>query len=68
MRPIKELSLEGRTAVVTGASRSIGRAAAVVLGEAGANIVLAGRTTADLESVAEEVAATGAKAIPVTCD
>jgi 3-oxoacyl-[acyl-carrier protein] reductase len=68
MRPIKEFSLEGKTAVVTGGSRSIGRAAAVVLGEAGANVVVSGRTTADLESVVGEVEATGSKAIAVTCD
>lgn len=68
MRSIKEFSLEGKTAVVTGASRSIGRASAVVLGEAGANVVVAGRTTTDLDSVVKEVEAVGAKAIPVTCD
>jgi len=65
---INEFSLEGKTAVVTGGSRSIGRAAAVVLGEAGANVVVAGRTERDLEAVVTEVTQVGAKAVAVACD
>src|SRR5947209_4759628 len=36
-------SLEGKTAIITGASRGLGRAAAIALAEAGANVVLFGR-------------------------
>ena len=36
-------SLQGKTAVVTGASRGLGRAAAIALAGAGANVVLVGR-------------------------
>ena len=68
MTRISEFSLEGKTAVVTGASRSIGRAAAVALGEAGANVVASGRTTSDLEAVAKEVEAVGARALAVQTD
>jgi 3-oxoacyl-[acyl-carrier protein] reductase len=68
MGGIPEFSLQGKTAIVTGGSRSIGRGAAVALGQAGANVVVAGRTKGDLDSVTEEVTATGAKALAVSCD
>jgi len=44
-----------RSAVVTGASRGIGRACAKALGEAGARVILAARDTAKLEEVAYEI-------------
>ena len=47
--------LEGRTALVTGASRGIGEASARVLDAAGARVVLNGRTVSDLERVAAEL-------------
>jgi 3-oxoacyl-[acyl-carrier protein] reductase len=65
---VKELELDGRVALVTGASRSIGRATAVALGEAGARVALAARSKAHLERVADEVRATGAEAVPFHCD
>lgn len=52
-------SLEGRTAMVTGASRGIGRAIALGLAEAGANLVLAARDAAKLEETAGEIRAQG---------
>ncbi len=48
--------LDGKVAVVTGASRGIGEASARALDDAGAQVVLTGRTTADLERVAAELA------------
>lgn len=47
--------LDGKVAVVTGASRGIGEACARALDGAGARVVLTGRTTADLERVAAEL-------------
>ena len=47
--------LDGKLAVVTGASRGIGEASARALDAAGARVVLTGRTTADLERVAAEL-------------
>ncbi len=60
--------LQGKTAVVTGASRGIGEATALALGRAGANVVLAARSEIELEAVAERVAAFGVTALPVAVD
>ncbi|MFB9906220.1 SDR family oxidoreductase [Allokutzneria oryzae] len=60
-------SLRGRTALVTGARTGIGRAVAVGLGAAGADVVLLGRTD-DLDEVESEVRATGADAHRVVLD
>lgn len=49
--------LEGKTAIVTGAGKGIGRAIALALGEAGANVLLVARTESDLEHVMHEMAA-----------
>lgn len=48
--------LEGKTAIVTGAGKGIGRAIALALGEAGANVLLVARTQDDLEQVKKEMA------------
>ena len=51
--------LDGKRALVTGASRGLGRACAAALAEAGARLVLAARNREALEQVAEEIAAAG---------
>jgi NAD(P)-dependent dehydrogenase (short-subunit alcohol dehydrogenase family) len=61
-------SLSGRHAVVTGAGRGIGAAVARAFAEAGASVVLAARTTDEIESVAAALRAAGASAWAVTCD
>jgi 3-oxoacyl-[acyl-carrier protein] reductase len=50
-----DYGLDGRVAVVSGASRGIGRAIAGVLGAEGAAVVLAGRTADDLDAAAAEL-------------
>ncbi len=61
-------ALSGQVALVTGASRGIGRATAVVLAENGANVVLAARSAADLEETAKLVRSAGGKALAMATD
>lgn len=60
--------LSGQVAVVTGAGRGIGRAIALRLAEAGANIVLVARSPDQLEAVASEIRAMGREALTVPAD
>jgi NAD(P)-dependent dehydrogenase (short-subunit alcohol dehydrogenase family) len=60
--------LEGKIAVVTGASRGIGRAIALRLAHEGATLVLAARTEADLVKVAAEIKSSDGKATCVAKD
>lgn len=71
MSILERFLLEGRVALVTGASRGIGRASALALAEAGADVVLAARRPGPLENVATEVRSFGRRALAVptdTCD
>jgi acetoacetyl-CoA reductase len=60
-----KIDLTGRTVVVTGAGRGIGREIALMAGEAGASVVLAARTAEQIGAVADEIASKGPKAIAV---
>jgi NAD(P)-dependent dehydrogenase (short-subunit alcohol dehydrogenase family) len=59
--------LDGKTALVTGAGRGIGRAVALALASAGAELVLISRTPSQLDEVAHEIAKNGgrARALPL---
>src|SRR5947209_15409024 len=50
-----ETRIEGRTALVTGASRGIGRATAEALARAGAHVIVTARDQAQLDTVAAEI-------------
>ena len=60
--------LEGRSALVTGASRGIGRAAALALAKAGAHVIALARTVGGLEDLDDEISAAGGKATLVPLD
>jgi NAD(P)-dependent dehydrogenase (short-subunit alcohol dehydrogenase family) len=62
------LKLDGKVAIVTGAGRGLGRAMAVKFALAGADIVAASRTQAQLDETAEEVKKTGRKCLIVPTD
>ena len=61
-------SLEGKTALVTGASQGIGRACAVALARAGARVGLAARNEAKLNQVTAEIASAGGTAAVFALD
>jgi len=61
-------SLNGKAAIITGASRGIGAAAARLLAAEGVSVLLAARSSADIEQVAEEIRNKGGTAQTITCD
>jgi NAD(P)-dependent dehydrogenase (short-subunit alcohol dehydrogenase family) len=63
-----ELALNGRRALVTGASRGIGKAIALALAREGADVLLLGRSESDLTEVAVMVSGFGRGAEVVICD
>eukprot|EP01099_Mayorella_cantabrigiensis_P001145 TRINITY_DN1482_c0_g1_i1.p1 TRINITY_DN1482_c0_g1~~TRINITY_DN1482_c0_g1_i1.p1 ORF type:complete len:303 (-),score=82.28 TRINITY_DN1482_c0_g1_i1:88-954(-) len=67
--------LKGQVAIITGASRGIGRQVALTFAQAGINVVVAAKSTEDksnlpgtIYSVAEEVRKFGVEALPIKCD
>ncbi len=69
------VDLSGKTAIVTGASRGIGKAISLALAQAGATIVVAARSEKELPSLpgtiyktAEQIEDLGGHALPVRCD
>lgn len=60
--------MDGRVAIVTGSGRGIGAASAVALAEVGTDVVIASRTSSDLDQVAHQIEALGRRAVTVDCD
>ena len=61
-------SFQGKVAIITGASRGIGAATAIAFAKAGAKVVLAARSNADIERIAAQIRDAGGEAIAVASD
>jgi NAD(P)-dependent dehydrogenase (short-subunit alcohol dehydrogenase family) len=63
-----KIDLQGKSALVTGASRGIGRATALALAEVGADVIVTARSAAELEELADEIRQKGTRAIAIPSD
>jgi 3-oxoacyl-[acyl-carrier protein] reductase len=63
-----DLHLDGKVALVTGASRGLGRATALALAREGADVVITARNEGPLEEVAAAIRPLGRRALVVTAD
>lgn len=61
-------SLEGRTGLVTGANRGIGRALCLALAEEGMNVIATARAPEDREALSAEIESRGGRALVTGCD
>jgi NAD(P)-dependent dehydrogenase (short-subunit alcohol dehydrogenase family) len=64
----EQLSLSGKTAIVTGSGRGLGRAMALAMAEAGADLVITARTPREIEATGKEVEKLGRRALVTPCD
>ena len=65
---LKNYNLKNKTAVVTGAGKGLGRACAIALAEAGANLVIISRTKKDLDEVSRVIKKLKSKCKSYVCD
>jgi 3-oxoacyl-[acyl-carrier protein] reductase len=65
---IMDLGLDGRTAIVTGASRGIGKYIALELARQGSNVAICARTESDLDAAAAEIRDEGAEVLALPMD
>jgi len=65
---LKKYNLKNKTAVVTGAGKGLGRACAIALAEAGANLIIISRTKKDLDEVSKKIKKLKSKCKSYVCD
>ena len=65
---LKKINLKNKTALVTGAGKGIGRACAIALAEAGADLIIISRTQKDLNNISKIVKKFKSKCITYACD
>lgn len=68
MTDANKQALAGKVAVVTGAGRGIGRAIALAYAQAGAAVICAARTVAEIEQTAQQIMALGGQALAIPTD
>ncbi len=68
MKILERFAVTDQVAIVTGAGRGLGAATAVALAEAGADVLISARTEKHLDRVAEQIRATGRRALVVPAD
>jgi 3-oxoacyl-[acyl-carrier protein] reductase len=68
VRDVISIDISGKTALVTGASRGIGRSIALTLASAGATVILSARDTRKLAQVEGEIADKGGSAVVIPTD
>jgi NAD(P)-dependent dehydrogenase (short-subunit alcohol dehydrogenase family) len=65
---LKNYNLKNKTAIVTGAGKGLGRACAIALAEAGANLIIISRTKKDLDEVSRKIKKIKSKCKAYVCD
>jgi NAD(P)-dependent dehydrogenase (short-subunit alcohol dehydrogenase family) len=65
---LKNYNLKNKTAIVTGAGKGLGKACAIALAEAGANLVIISRTQKDLNKVSQKIKKLNSKCKSYVCD
>ena len=65
---LKNYNLKNKTAIVTGAGKGLGRACAIALAEAGANLIIISRTKKDLDEVSKKIKKLKSKCKVYVCD
>ena len=65
---LKKFNLKNKTAIVTGAGKGLGRACAIALAEAGANLIIISRTKKDLDEVSKLIKKFKSKCKSYVCD
>jgi len=65
---LKDINLKGKTALITGATKGIGRGTAVAIAQAGGNILAVGRNQKDLDGLAKEIKKLNVKFNYFNCD
>jgi NAD(P)-dependent dehydrogenase (short-subunit alcohol dehydrogenase family) len=68
VRDLSNLDIKNKTALVTGASRGIGKSISVALAESGARVILSARDTRRLETVRKEINDKGGNAVAIPAD
>jgi 7-alpha-hydroxysteroid dehydrogenase len=63
-----QFDLTGKVAIITGSGRGLGKAMAIALGEAGADVVVTSRTQQEIEETAREIEKRGRKTLIVQSD